>query len=157
MDENIIFDNLKIDEINILSNMINIVFDEFVGRDYSENGNKEFKDYIKTENILKRIDNKTSQFYVARYNNDIIGMLEIKNKEHISLFFVKKEFHRNNIGKNLFENYLKSIKNENFSIKSITVNSSFYAEKIYSKMGFIKTDEMQEKNGIKYIPMEYKI
>ena len=30
-------------------------------------------------------------------------------------------------------------------------------EKIYSKLGFIKTDEMQEKNGIKYIPMEYKL
>jgi predicted GNAT family N-acyltransferase len=37
------------------------------------------------------------------------------------------------------------------------VNSSFYGEKIYKALGFIKTEEAQEKNGIKYIPMEYKI
>jgi predicted GNAT family N-acyltransferase len=46
---------------------------------------------------------------------------------------------------------------ENNGIKIITVNSSFFAEKIYSKMGFMKTDEMQEKDGIKYIPMENKL
>jgi predicted GNAT family N-acyltransferase len=154
MDKNFIFDDLKIEEINLLSNMVNNVFDEFVGGDYPEMGNREFKDYIKSPNILKRINEKISKFYVARYNKDIIGMLEIKNKDHISLFVVRKEYHQKGIGKTLFDNYLKSIKNS--SIKSITVNSSFFAENIYSKMGFIKKDEIQEKNGIKYIPMEYK-
>jgi N-acetylglutamate synthase-like GNAT family acetyltransferase len=155
MDNNFIVDDLKIEEINLLSNMVNNVFDEFVGGDYSEMGNREFKDYITPQNILKRINDKISKFYVARYNKDVIGMLEIKNKEHISLFFVRKEYHQKGIGKTLFDNYLKSIKKS--SIKSITVNSSFFAENIYSKMGFIKTDEIQERNGIKYIPMEYKI
>jgi predicted GNAT family N-acyltransferase len=155
MENNFIFDDLKIEEINLLSNMVNNVFDEFVGGDYSEMGNREFKDYIKSSSILKRINDKISKIYVARYNKDIIGMLEIKNKDHISLFFVRKEYHQKGIGKTLFDNYLKSIKNS--SIKSITVNSSFFAENIYSKMGFIKTDEIQERNGIKYIPMEYKI
>jgi len=83
--------------------------------------------------------------------------MEIKNKDHISLLFVKKEFHGKGIGKYLFEHYLNIIKRENTGIKIITVNSSIYAEKIYLKFGFIKTNEIQEKDGIKYIPMEYRI
>jgi predicted GNAT family N-acyltransferase len=137
--------------------MINNVFDEFVGKDYSEEGNREFKKYIESQNILARLNDKSSIFYVAKYNNEIIGTLEIKNKDHISLFFVKKEFHGKRIGKKLFDNFLEKLKQDNSEVKIITVNSSFYAEKIYTKFGFIKTDEIQEKNGIRYIPMEYKL
>ena len=154
---NILMDELVIDEINCVSNMINDVFDEFVGKDYSEEGNKVFKDYIKPQNILTRINEKNSKFFTAKYGDEIIGIMEIKNRDHISLFFVKKEFLGKGIGKKLFGYYLRKIKNENYGTKVITVNSSIYAEKIYSKLGFIKTNEIQEKDGIKYIPMEYKI
>ena len=157
MENGIIIEELKCEEINIFSNMVNNIFDEFVGKDYSEEGNNTFKDYINPENILGRLSNKTSKFYVAKNNNEIIGILEIKNIDHISLFFVKKEYHRKGIGKRLFDNYIKALKQDNNGIKIISVNSSIYAEKIYLKLGFIKTDEMQEKNGIKYIPMEYKL
>jgi GNAT superfamily N-acetyltransferase len=157
MIKDIIFDELKIDEINLFSRMINNVFDEFVGMDYSEEGNQTFKDYIKPENIMTRLNEKTSQFFVAKYNNEIVGVLEIKNKDHISLFFVKKGFHGKGIGKKLFDNYGEILKKGNNGIKIISVNSSSYAEKIYSKLGFTKTSEMQEKSGIKYIPMECKL
>jgi predicted GNAT family N-acyltransferase len=156
MDNNIIFCEMNINDINNVSNMVNNVFDEFVGIDYSENGKKTFKDYIDSKNILERY-NKTSNFYIAKCNDEIIGILEIKNKDHVSLFFVKREFHGKGIGKRLFDNYIRTLKQENNGIKTITVNSSFFAEKIYSKMGFIKIDEIQERDGIKYIPMENKL
>jgi len=154
---NILIDELETDEINYVSNMINDLFDEFVGKDYSEEGNNSFKDYIKPQNILTRINGKNSEFFTAQYGDEIIGIMEIKNRDHISLFFVKKEFHKKGIGKKLFKYYVRKIKNDNSGIKTITVNSSIYAEKIYSRLGFIKTNEMQEKDGIKYIPMEYRL
>jgi len=154
---NILIDELVIDEINHISNMINNVFDEFVGKDYSEEGNKAFKDYVKPQNILNRLNGKNSRFLTARHGDEIIGILEIKNKDHISLFFVKKEFLGKGIGKKLFRYYLRIIKNEHFGIKTITVNSSIYAEKVYSKLGFKRVNEIQEKDGIKYIPMEYQV
>jgi GNAT superfamily N-acetyltransferase len=157
MDNNIIFGEMNINEINCISNMVNNVFDEFVGTDYSENGKKTFKNYIAPENILERFNNKTSKFYTAKCNGEIIGILEIRNKDHVSLFFVEKEFHGKGIGKTLFDYYIKTLKQENNEIKIITVNSSFFAEKIYSKMGFVKTSEIQEKDGIRYIPMENKL
>jgi predicted GNAT family N-acyltransferase len=105
---------------------------------------------------LERFTNGTSHFYIAKYIDEIIGILEIRNRDHISLFFVKKEFHGKGIGKKLFDNYIKELKQENV-IKTINANSSFFAERIYSKMGFIKTDEIQERDGIKYMPMEYEL
>jgi predicted GNAT family N-acyltransferase len=153
----IIIDELKTDEINFVSDMVNNIFDEFVGKDYSEEGNNTFKDYTTLQNILNRFNEKSSKFLTAKYSKETVGILEIKNNDHISLFFIKKEFHGKGIGKKLFENYLSIIKNENSKIEKITVNSSIYAEEIYSKLGFIKTDEVQERDGIKYIPMEYKL
>src|SRR5215510_2525003 len=78
--------------------------------------------------------------------DSIIEIFEIRNKNHISLFFVKKEYHKQGIGKKLFEHYKESIK-ENDNIKIISVNSSIFAENIYSKLGFLKMNEIQEKNG----------
>ena len=150
-------DELKIDEINFVSDMIDNIFNEFVGKDYSAEGNNTFKVYIKPENIKNRFIDKSSEFYTVKINNKIVGIIEIKNKDHISLFFVQAEFHGKGIGKFLFKHYLNRTKKENSEIKAITVNSSIYAEKIYSKLGFTKTNEMEEKEGIKYIPMEYKI
>lgn len=37
------------------------------------------------------------------------------------------------------------------------MNSSPFAVPIYSKLGFEQTDEMQEKSGIKFLPMSLQI
>jgi ribosomal protein S18 acetylase RimI-like enzyme len=153
----LIVEKLDEKEVNLFSNIVNNVFNEFVGKDYSEEGNKTFNEYIEPKNIMERLNNKDNYFFIAKYNNEIIGMLEIRNKDHIALFFVRKEFHNKGVGKILFDNYITMIKQENTGINAINVNSSIYAEKIYSKLGFIKIDEIKEKDGIKYIPMECKI
>ena len=154
MDSDIIIGELETNEINSFSNLVNTVFDEFVGKDYSEEGNNTFKDYTDLKNILIRFNEKTGKFYAAKYQNEIVGILEIKNNDHISLFFVKKEFHGRGIGKKLFEHFIKHVNSE---AETITVNSSIYAEKIYARIGFIKTGEIEETNGIKYIPMSFKL
>ena len=156
MEYELIIEELKEIEINSFINLVNNVFDEFVGKDYSEEGNKSFKEYTETKNVIIRFSEKNSKFYVAKHDEDIIGALEIKNNDHISLWFVNKKFHGKGIGRKLFEYYLEKLLHNNIEVKTITVNSSIYAEKIYERIGFIKTNEMQEKNGIKYIPMEYR-
>jgi predicted GNAT family N-acyltransferase len=57
----------------------------------------------------------------------------------------------------LFEYSLKKIIEQYPDIEKITVNSSPYAEKIYAGLGFNKVMDMQEKDGIKFVPMEYRI
>lgn len=151
---NIIFKELKPAEINSFAALVNNVFDEFVGNDYSDEGKNSFKDYLKPEAISTRLTEKTSRFFIAKIESELVGVLEIKNKSHVSLFFVKKEFQKQGIGKKLFADYKKLLQQNNPEIKIMDVNSSFYAEPIYAKLGFARTDSPQEKNGIKYIPMK---
>ena len=155
-DEQIKIEQLKIKEINSVLELIRKEFKEFVGIDYNEEGNKTFLNHLNYKNILNRYNEDRSQFYVLKINKEIAGMLETKKNEHISLFFIKKEYHGKGFGKKLFEYFLKALKQRSIEKEKITVNSSIFAEKFYEKIGFIKTNELQEKNGIKFIPMEYK-
>ena len=157
IESNILIEELKTEEIEFAINMVKKVFKEYVGKDYSEEGNKEFLGFLLSNKMKDRLRNNLNKTFVAKFNSEIIGLLEIKNYDHISLFFIKKEFQGKGIGRNLFEYYLREIKQKNCDIRTISVNSSIYAEKIYIKLGFKKINEIQEKNGIKYLPMEYKI
>ena len=63
-----------------------------------------------------------------------------------------KRHHRKGIARQLLDNILSEIK-DSADIKQMTVNSSPYAVIVYERLGFVKTDEQQEKDGIIYIPM----
>lgn len=63
--------------------------------------------------------------------------------------FVGSEY--SDLGKELLNKAIQLVKDKS---NYLTVNSSIYAEKIYTKLGFNKTDVLQEKNGIKFIPMK---
>lgn len=75
--------------------------------------------------------------------NDIIKALQDKddNGNH----------HGQGIGRCLWNTVLA----ENTS-PVITVHSSLYAVDVYKKFGFVVTGEIQEDEGIKYVPMEYR-
>jgi hypothetical protein len=62
---------LKLEEIEYVLNMVNNIFDEFIGKDYSEEGNNSFKESITFENTLNKINTRSSIFFVAKYENGI--------------------------------------------------------------------------------------
>ncbi|MGD9212693.1 MAG: GNAT family N-acetyltransferase [Desulfobacteraceae bacterium] len=125
-------------------------FDEFVKPDLTEEGVTEFFRAVQ-EFIYTRPDNHF--IMIARSENKIIGMIDVKDNNHICLFFVAKEFQRKSVGGQLLENtILKSIPNSP-QIFEITVNSSTFAVSIYKKLGFKQSNAKQMVNGIKFIPM----
>lgn len=136
--------------IQELSDFIRIVFDEFVGLDYSAEGNKVFYEFISPENLAKRLA-VGNLLITAQENGEIIGMIEVRDNIHICLFFVDKEYQGRGIGRNLFEAALKQIGNKT---DYIDVNASPYSEPIYAALGFEKTGELREVDGIKFIPMK---
>ena len=46
IESNILIGELKTEEIEFAINMVKNVFKEYVGKDYSEEGNKEFFDFL---------------------------------------------------------------------------------------------------------------
>lgn len=83
-------------------------------------------------------------------------MIEIKEFNHISLFFVKSNFQGQGIGKALLNEALSKIRKEHV-ITVLTVKSAPNAISIYEALGFFKQGEEQTLNGIRFLPMQLEI
>ena len=138
--------------------LVNKVFSEFVAIDYSEEGRNTFALYLKTklQEISDDVKNGHKKMWAYYQEDEIVGVIAMQNIFHISLLFVDKEQQRKGIARQLFLTALNEVKQSENPTK-ITVNSSPYAVEAYEHLGFIKTNDAQETNGIIYIPMEYVI
>ncbi len=150
--KNIIFRKMFKGEESTVNTLIEKGFNEFIGPEYSKEGIQEFKKYVNPNSLLSRKENG-SIFIVAVDEKNIIGMVEIRNLTHVSLFFVDKKYHGNGIGGALTKRAIEECKSINPNIKTFTVNSSPYAKKIYEKLGFEQTQGEQMKSGLRFIPM----
>ena len=136
--------NILENEMNNALDLVWRVFLEFEAPDYTEEGIKEFKKTIDDKDWVNARD-----FYGAFDDeNNLLGVIATKDITHIALFFVEGKYHRQGIGKKLYEKIL-SLNDKDF----FTVNSSPYAHEIYKHLGFIDTDEMQCICGLKFYPM----
>jgi GNAT superfamily N-acetyltransferase len=136
--------------------LIKKVYDEFVSIDYSNEGNRFFYEWIKPSKIAERQRNQIN-IWIAFIDSKLVGMIEIRDNKYISLLFVDKEYQGKGIAKKLFEKSLKEIIRRDPKLDKFYVHASPYSIPIYKKMGFIETDDMQEENGMKYLPMEMTI
>jgi len=146
------------DEIKQALDLVNRVFSEFVAVDYSEQGNKTFNDYLKVkyEEVIYDVQTGHKRIWGYYQDDEIVGVIATRDISHIALLFVDKKHHRQGIAKQLYNTVLSEIR-ENRDITQVSVNSSPYAVAVYEKLGFIKTDEQQEKDGIIFVPMKHTI
>lgn len=122
------------------------VFMQYVAPDYSEQGIQAFKDFIHNQESIDML-----KIYGAYIDNEIVGVIATKNNgNHVALFFVDGKYHRQGIGRKLFEYILQKSTGE-----KITVNSSPYAVEFYKKLGFIPDNGEQVVDGIRFTPMTY--
>ena len=120
------------------------VFLEYEAPDYTEEGIEEFRKCIKDNTWISARD-----FYGAYdENNIILGVIATKDLSHIALLFVDGKYHKQGIGKKLYEK-AKSLNKKNY----FTVNSSPYAHEVYKHLGFVDTDSEQCIHGLRFIPM----
>lgn len=139
----------KIDETQMpyAIDLIWTTFLEFEAPDYSEEGIQSFKDFIENRKIIR-----TLEFWGAYENQELKGVIATnENRRHICCFFVKARYHRQGIGRKLWEYLLKNSQNE-----IITVHSSPYAVPVYHKLGFVDTDTEQLSDGMRYTPMKFE-
>ncbi len=123
------------------------VFLEFEAPDYTKDGIEEFRKTIEDIEWINARD-----FYGAYdEENKLLGVIATKELTHIALFFVKGAYHKQGIGRKLYDK-IKSLNKEGF----FTVNSSPYAHEIYKHIGFIDVDSEQCVNGLKFYPMKIK-
>ncbi len=147
---------LTLEEIDEYLALIRRVYDEFVATEYADEGNRTFYDFISRRETERRF--MVGNLMVrAKVDGAIVGAHEVRDANHIALFFVKKECHGHGVGKAMFRYTLNAIRERHPEVAAITVNSSPYARGIYRKLGFVETADEQLRNGIRYYPMEYRI
>ena len=121
------------------------VFQQYEAPDYTQEGVEEFYKSIHDEKYLSELC-----WYGAFVQDDLVGVLATRSAgTHIALFFVEGKYHRQGIGKQLYQT-ARAANHSNV----MTVNSSPYAVPVYHKLGFKDTDSEQIVDGLRFTPME---
>ena len=119
------------------------VFQEFEGPDYAPEGVEAFHAYISDTEQAKHLIG-----FGAWEGQHLLGVLAAEGS-HIALLFVDPAFHRQGIGRKLFQAYQAA-----GGWGRVTVHSSPYAVEVYRHLGFLPTAaEQLSPDGIRYTPM----
>ncbi len=131
-------------------------YEKFVSHDYTPQGSVRFFDYVSEDGFAGRIDGGTHFSLVAVKDGELIGIIEMKDFEQCTLFYVNARFHGQGIGRWLFDEAVAHCRASKPSLKTIKVNSSTYAVTAYKKLGFKAEGMLQEADGVVYQPMIYE-
>lgn len=135
-----------------VSDLVFRVFDEFVAPDFPPEGVEEFLRYIQPDVLRQR--SATNHFaLLAELGDEVVGVIELRDCEHISLYFVDRAHMGRGIGNELWRRALAICRRERPDLAEISVNSSLYAVPIYERLGFRQTKPEQMVNGIRFVPM----
>jgi len=133
-----------------ISQLILSLVKEFISHEYTQQGEQVMINSMSETAITHNI-NRGLEYFVALKPNTrqpLIGVLAIKNKNHIYHLFVDKNHHHQNIAKQLWQHYLALE-----DVSQCSVNSSKYAIGFYQSIGFKATDDVYEKEGVTCYPM----
>ena len=123
--------------------------------DYSVRGVHNFRNFVR-DPLLKKMFTYGEYIAIGAFSDRrMVGIIGVRNTNHISLLFVDRDYHRNGIASSLIGRYVRDAKKK--GITYVTVNSSPYAVDFYHKIGFINITDEVEKDGIKFTPMRLEI
>ena len=100
------------------------------------------------EQFLQRINSAEYSNYVYCIDDEIVGYIAMKESSHLYHLFVSEAHQGNGIANGLWKHICGKCSAEKYSVRS-----SLYAVPVYKKWGFVETDIVREKDGIKFQAM----
>lgn len=131
-------------------------FMRFEAEDYGKEGIENFRNFISDPLLRRMFLLGTYHIYVATHFDEIIGMISLRDKNHISLLFVDEAYHKRGIGRRLIDT-IGAFSKEEYGKEEITVNAAPYGLGFYKKVGFQITSPLTNNGGIKYTSMKKEI
>ncbi len=125
--------------------------------DYEELGVRSFEHFISRENIEKMMDMGEMIFFGAYEENDLVGVIAMRNECHISLLFVRPEHQRKGVAKRLIRRAVAHCMEVRGDLRQITVNASPKGRDAYAAMGFYPLTPEQKKEGMRFTPMRIEL
>ena len=99
----------------------------------------------------ERIQSREYECYVAESDSAICGVIALRDESHVYHLFVRSDAHRQGIAPTLWDHA-----RHHSNATAFTVNSSPFAVPVYERFGFTVADAPQEKDGLVFVPMEYR-
>ena len=90
-------------------------------------------------------------FYGALENDTVVGVLGMRENNHIGYFYIDKEYRRRGIGKKLF-----TLMKNDYEKQEFTVNAMPTGNGAYSTLGFLQSGPLQNDGGVITTPMRYR-
>ena len=140
------------DKLRPALNLVKQVFDAFEAPEYSQEGVEEFYRFISWDIIAPKIEAGEIILWGAYQDGAPAGVIALRGRNHICLFFVDGKFHHQGIGRLLYRDlteYVKNIEKRDF----VTVFSSPFAVRVYEALGFVRLAPEQLVNGMRCNPM----
>jgi GNAT superfamily N-acetyltransferase len=119
-------------------------FNEFVRPDFTEQGVAEFMRAV-NEFVVEHLDGH--HVTIAEENGRLVGMIDVRDGTHVSLFFVEPSVRGRGVGRALMTHAFDGYNGP------VTVNSSRWAVPAYERLGFEVTGPEAEFLGIRSVPM----
>ena len=138
---------------------LHLVWDVFIRENASsctQQGIEEFARFINMENFMPLVESGEMIVFGAVEGQDLGGIGAVRRDGHISLLFVRPDLRRKGIAKALVGEMCRYCTMQ-FALMRMTVNASVVSTEAYHHMGFRDLAPVQEKNGIRFVPMDLMI
>ncbi len=143
------------DEMNAALDLAETVFMEFEAPYFSKRGTDSFLNFLRGKRMRDMLKSGGMSVWGCFQNSLLVGMLALRDGEHISLAFVDGEFHRRGIGRKLYAEAEKHAISR--GVIEMTVNASDYGIPFYKAMGFAPADMQTISDGIIFTPMKKRL
>ncbi len=156
MDDEILIRKAEMADWEETMAMIWKTFMKFEAADYGAEGTNNFRNFISDPMLRRMFLLGSYHMFVATHLNKIVGMVSLRDKNHISLLFVDEAYHKKGIGRRLIDT-IGAFSKEEYGKEEITVNAAPYGFGFYRKVGFCSVSPLLTNGGIKYTSMKKEI
>jgi len=133
--------------------MIWKTFLKYEGEDYTEEGIRNFFEFITDDDLYVSFLKGDYQMMVALDKERVIGAASVRSCNHLSLLFVDEEYHRQGVGRALMSRMCEYLKQE-AGERYMSLNAAPYAVNFYRKLGFQAVRPEDVYAGIRVTSME---
>ncbi len=139
---------LRADEVDEACALSRDVFDRLIAAEQPEEGRRLFHAFAQPAALLARHRRRYAS-WVAMAGPQLVGLLHIHARNHLSLLFVAPEWQRRGIARRL----LRRARVEGGLVPPLTVNADPRAVPFYTGLGFTAAGPELLKNGVRHQPM----
>lgn len=139
---------MRSEDVGDVCDLVSRVFEEFVADGLSPEGREEFYAYADPHLLLRR-SRWNYIVLLALADEEIIGMIEVRDDGHVALFFVEGEHQGKGVGGELLRRGVAAARIRNPDLSKATVRSSLNSVAIYERLGF---RELEAEVGDGHIP-----